>query len=131
MDSNGRPGPSAHPGDYSQLSDEQLRSAIRFTEKRLRWTEEEHVELTRAYQGEIDAMRKHLFDRILSRMITGAAPISEEQRDDVTRALERAALPPEAVAQLIRATTKGRADQVTALNEIEAMALLLRLEREA
>ena len=131
MDSNGRPGPSAHPGDYSQLSDEQLRSAIRFTEKRLRWTEEEHVELTCAYQGEIDAMRKHLFDRILSRMITGAAPISEEQRDDVTRALKRAALPPEAVAQLIRATTKGRADQVTALNEIEAMALLLRLEREA
>jgi len=131
MDSNGRPGPSAHPGDYSQLSDEQLRSAIRFTEKRLRWTEEEHVELTCAYQGEIDAMRRHLFDRILSRMITGAAPMSEEQRDDVTRALERAALPPEAVAQLIRATTKGRADQVTALNEIEAMALLLRLEREA
>ena len=34
MDSDGRPGPSAHPGDHSQLNEEQLRTAMRFAEKR-------------------------------------------------------------------------------------------------
>jgi len=131
MDTDGRRESSAQSPDYSQLNDEQLRSAIRFTEKRLRWTQEEHFELMRAYRDEIDAMRKHLIDRILVRMIPSAAPMSDAQRKDLTRALERTAMPAEAVAQLIRAATKGRTDDLAALNEIEAMAILLRLEREA
>lgn len=117
--------------DYSQLNDEQIRSAIRFAEKRLRWAQEEHVELTRAYRGEIDAMRRHLFDRILTRIITSAAPLSNEQRDDLRRAFERRALNSHDVAHLIRATSRGRTTQVDALTEIEAMALLMRLERRA
>lgn len=131
MDSDGRPGPSAHPGDYSQLSEEQLRTAMRFAEKRLRWVQEEHVELTRAYQGEIAAMRKHLIDRMLTRMITDAAPLSEQQRHDLNIAFARCAMKPDEVTRLIRAATKGRAGQIGALTEIEAMAVLLRLEREA
>jgi hypothetical protein len=131
MDSDGRPGPSAYARDYSQLNDEQLRSAIRFTEKRLRWVQEEHVELTRAYRGEIDAMRKHLIDRMLTRMITTAAPLSDEQRHHLHCAFERRNICADEVARLVRAATRGRSDQVGALNEIEAMALLLRIEREA
>ena len=131
MDSDGRPGPSAHPRDYSQLNDEQLRSAIRFTEKRLRWVQEEHIELTRAYRGEIDAMRKHLVDRMLTRMVTTAAPLSDEQRHHLICAFERRAICADEAARLIRATTKGRSDHIDGLNEIEAMALLLRVEREA
>ena len=50
--------------DYSQLNDRQLRSAIRFAEKHLRWVEEDHVTLLRAYREEIDAMRQHLIDRV-------------------------------------------------------------------
>jgi hypothetical protein len=131
MDTDGRPGPSAHPGDYSQLNDEQLRSAMRFAEKRLRWVQEEHVELTRAYQGEIDAMRKHLIDRVLTRMVSGGAPLSEQQRIDLNAAFERCAMKADETASLIRAATSGRAEQIGALTEIEAMALLLRLERQA
>lgn len=131
MDYDGRPGPSTHPHDYSQLDDEQLRSAIRFTEKRLRWVQEEHVELTRAYRGEVDAMRRHLIDRILTRMIATAAPLSDEQRHHLHCAFERRAICSDEVARLVRAATKGRSDQIGALNEIEAMALLLRIEREA
>jgi|SRR5579872_685223 len=130
MDSDGRPGPSAHPSDYSQLNDEQLRSAMRFAEKRLRWVQEEHVELTRAYQVEIDAMRKHLIDRMLTRMISSGAPLSDQQRHDLKTAFQRCAMKPDGVARLIRAATRGRAEQIGALTEIEAMAVLLRLERE-
>jgi hypothetical protein len=131
MDSDGRPGPSAHPGDYSQLNEEQLRTAMRFAEKRLRWVQEEHAELKRAYQGEITAMRKHLIDRMLTRMITDAAPLFNQQRHDLNTAFERIAMKPDEVARLIRTATKGRAEQIGALTEIEAMAVLLRLEREA
>lgn len=130
MDSHGRPGPSAHPHDYSQLNDEQIRSAIRFIEKRLRWVQEEHAELTRAYRHEIDAMRRHLIDRLLTRMIAGASPLSDGQRRDLNRAFERRAMKTDEVVRLVRAATKGRADQVGALTEIEAMALLLRLGQE-
>ena len=131
MDSDGRSGPSAHPHDYSQLNDEQLRTAIRFTEKRLRLAQEEHVELTHAYRDEIDAMRKHLIERMLSRMLVNAAPLSEQQRCDLNVAFERCAMKTDEVARLIRAVSKGRVDKITALTEIEAMALLLRLAREA
>jgi len=44
--------------DYSQLNDEQLRSAIASPRNAFAGFQEEHVELTRAYRGEIDAMRK-------------------------------------------------------------------------
>lgn len=131
MDTDGRTGSSAHPGDYSQLNDEQLRSAMRFAEKRLRWVQEEHVELTRAYQGEIDAMRKHLIDRVLTRMISGSPPLSDQQRHDLNAAFKRCAVTADEAARLIRAASRGRAEQIGALTEIEAMALLLRLERQA
>lgn len=132
MDSDGLPGASAARwSGYSELNDEQLRSAIRFAEMRLRWTQEEHFELMRAYRDEIDAMRKHLIDRILARMIPSARPLSDSQRDDLSHAFKRNAMSCDEVARLIRAATRGRSDQITALTEIEAMALLLRLEREA
>ena len=37
-------------------------------------------------------------------------------------------MPPVEVASLVRAASRGRTDQLDALSEIEAMALLLRLE---
>lgn len=131
MNTDGRSGPSSRPRDYSQLNDEQLRSAIRFAEKRLCWTQEEHVELMRAYSEEIEAMRRHLFDRVLMRLVTNAAPLSAEQRDRLLCAFERHGLGTDDVARLISATTKGRAREIGGLTEIEAMGLLMRLEREA
>ena len=131
MDTDGRSGPSSRPRDYSQLNDEQLRSAIRFAEKRLHWSQEEHVELMRAYSDEIEAMRRHLFDRVLMRLVTNAAPLSTEQHARLSCALVRHGLSSSDVERLISATTKGRARDVDGLTEIEAMALIIRMERQA
>jgi hypothetical protein len=60
MDSDVPSGAAAQAFDYSQLNDEQLRSAIRFAEKHLRWVQEDHTALLRAYREEINAMRRHL-----------------------------------------------------------------------
>jgi hypothetical protein len=124
-------GSSAGTPDYSQLNDAQLRSAIRFAEKHLRSVEENHVELLRAYRDEISAMRRHLFDRILRRLMTAAVPLTEEQRRNLCRELERRRMQADEIAAVIRSATNGRTDRLEALSEIEAMALLLRLEQEA
>lgn len=117
--------------DYSQLSDDQLRSAIRFAEKRVRGVEEDHVALLRAYHEEISAMRRHLFDRVLGRLIAVSGPPTRAQSRTLQRAIEKHGLLPNQVAILIRATTRGRTDRLDALTGIEAMALRLRLERDA
>jgi hypothetical protein len=131
MDFNGDPGAPASADEYSDLSDAQLRTAIRFAEKRLRWVEEDYVEVRRAYRKEIGAMRGQLIDRLLSRMIVQAKPLSEEQRCKLQRRFEGRAMPAGEVALLVRAASRGRTEQLHALTEIEAMALLLRLERDA
>ena len=123
-------GASPNSFDYSQLNDEQLRSAIRFAEKHLRWVEEDHLTLLRAYRDEIDAMCRHLIDRMLRRMVTGSAPLSEEQRRDLSRAFERRAMDAGEVTKVVRAASRGRVGQVEAMTEMEAMALLMRLDRE-
>jgi len=122
---------SSRSEDYSQLSDDQLRSAIRFAEKRVRGVEEDHVALLRAYHEEISAMRRHLFDRVLGRLIAIAGPLTLTQSRTLQRAIERRGLLPTQVAILIRATTRGRTDRLDALTDIEAMALRLRLEPDA
>ena len=131
MDSDVPSGASAQAFDYSQLNDRQLRAAIRFAEKHLRWVEEDHVTLLRAYREEIDAMRRHLIDRMLRRMVTSSAPLSGEQQRDLSRAFERRAMDASEIAVVVRSASRGRAGHVDALTEIEAMALLLRLDREA
>ena len=131
MDSDGPSGASAEASDYSQLNDGQLGSAIRFAEKHLRWVEEDHVTLLQAYREEIDAMRRHLIDRMLRRMVTSSAPLSGEQQRDLSRAFERRAMDASEIANVVRAASRGRVGHVDALTEIEAMALLLRLDREA
>ena len=130
MDSDVPFGASAQAFDYSELNDVQLRSAIRFAEKHLRWVEEDHVTLLRAYREEIDAMRRHLIDRMLRRMVTSSAPLSDEQQRDLSRAFERRAMDTSEIAKIVRAASRGRVGHVAALTEIEAMALLLRLDRE-
>lgn len=130
MDSDVTFGASPNSFDYSQLNDEQLRSAIRFAEKHLRWVEEDHLTLLRAYRDEIDAMRRHLIDRMLRRMVTGSAPLSEEQRRNLSRAFERRAMDAAEVTKVVRTASRGRVSQVDAMTDIEAMALLLRLDRE-
>ena len=64
--------------DYSQLNDAELRSAIRFAEKHVASIEEGRAELLHAYQDEIDAMRRHLFDRLLRRMLTAEFRLKAE-----------------------------------------------------
>jgi hypothetical protein len=123
-------GASPNAFDYSQLDDEQLRSGIRFAEKHLRWIEEDHTTLLRAYREEIDAMRRHLIDRMLRRIVTGSTPLSDEQRRDLNRAFERRGMDTTEIAKAIRATSRGRVARVDALTQIEAMALLLRLDRK-
>jgi hypothetical protein len=131
MDFDGDHGAPAGANAYSDLNDAQLRTAIRFAEKRLVCVEEDYVELRRAYRDEIDAMRGQLIDRLLRRMIAQAEPLSEEQRCELQRRFERRAMPTEQVAFLVRAASRGRTEQLEALTEIEAMALLLRLEHHA
>jgi len=129
MDSDGG---STSPGaqDYSQLSDDQLQSAIRFAELHVRSVEESHVELLRVYRDEIGAMRRQLFDRVLRRLITAAVPLSEEQRLELRETLDQGHIQANEVAAMIRAVTCGRTDRLDTLTEVEAMALLLRLKRQ-
>jgi hypothetical protein len=131
MDSDGPSGASAEASDYSQLNDGQLGSAIRFAEKHLRWVEEDHVTLLQAYREEIDAMRRHLIDRMLRRMVTSSAPLSDDQQHDLSRAFERRGMDASEITKVVCAASRGRVVRVDALTEIEAMALLLRLDREA
>ncbi len=114
--------------EYLHLNDAQLRLAIRFAEAHLRSVEEDHHALRRAYCDEIALMRRYLIDRLLVRILGRAKPSSEQQRSELRRRFERRAIPPVEVASLVRATSRGRTDQLDALSEIEAMALLLRLE---
>ncbi len=107
MDSDVTSGASANPFDYSQLNDEQLRSAIRFAEKHLRWIEEDHVTLLQAYREEIDAMRRHFIDRMLRRMVTGSALPSDEQRRDLHRAFEQRSMDSGEMARIVRAASRG------------------------
>src|SRR5260370_29766528 len=44
--------------NYSELSDDQLRSAIRFAKERIRWVEEDHVSLLRSYHDEVTAIQR-------------------------------------------------------------------------
>jgi hypothetical protein len=117
--------------DYSQLNDAQLRTAIRFAERHLRSVEEDRGELVRAYRDEIGAMRRHLFDRVLRRIVTTAAPASDEQRLELSRAIDRSGKAAGEIAAIVRAASDGRTDRLEALTEIEAIALLISLEREA
>lgn len=112
---------------YVQLNDGQLRAAIRFSEAHLRSVEEDHRALRRAYGDEIAAMRSHLIDRLLARILARARPLSDQQRSELHRRLERRAMPAIEVASLVRAISRGRTGRLDALNEIEAMALLVRL----
>jgi hypothetical protein len=130
IDSDIPSGAHAQAFDYSQLNDQQLRSAIRFAEKHLRGVEEDHVTLLRAYRDEIDAMRRHFIDRILRQMVTASSPLSDEQRRDLHRVFERRAMDASEIAKAVRAASRGRVGHVHSLTEIEAMALLLRLDRE-
>jgi hypothetical protein len=130
IDSNGGPSASPSAADYSQLSDDQLRSAIRFVERHIRLVEEDHIELLRAYRDEMDAMRRNLFDRMFRRMTTAALPLSEERQRDLGRALEQHRMQADDIAAAIRGATEGRTDRLDSLTEIEAMGLLLRLKRE-
>jgi hypothetical protein len=114
--------------DYSHLNDAQLRSAIRFAEAHLRSVEEDHDALRRVYGDEIALMRRHLIDRFLVRILARARPSSEQQRSELRRRFERRAMPPVEIASLVRVASRGRTDRLEALSEIEAMALLLRLE---
>jgi hypothetical protein len=115
--------------NYSELSDDQLRSAIRFAEQRVRWMEEDHVTLLHAYREEVTTMRRHLVNRMLARMAARGARLSREQHRDIGRAFERHGMSADDIAILVRSATKGRSDRADALTEIEAMAVLLWLER--
>jgi hypothetical protein len=115
--------------NYSELSDAQLRSALRFAEERIRWMEEDHMILLHSYRDEVATMRRHLVDRILARMAARGARLSREQYRDVGRAFGRHGMTADDIAILVRSATKGRSDRVDALTEIEAMAVLLRLDR--
>jgi hypothetical protein len=128
-DSNGDSSARPNAADYSKLNDDQLRSAIRFAENHLRTVEDGHDELQRAYREEINAMRRHLFERVFRRMVATSAPLSEEQRRSLCRTLEQRRMQADEVAAMVRAATNGRTDRLDALTEIEATALILRLEQ--
>jgi hypothetical protein len=126
-DSGGRPNHS-RPGPH--LTDAQLRSALRFAERRLRSLDIEHTALRRAYRHEIATIRRQLIDRLLKRMMARDGPLSDEQQAELRRRFDERVLSTAQIAGLVRTVSRGRTDAVAALTEIEAMALLLRLEQE-
>jgi hypothetical protein len=130
VDPDGRFPASPNGQDYSQLSDDQLHSAIRFAEKRLHWSEEDHAVLLHAYRDEIAAMRRHLMDRVLARLLVNDSPASTEQHRELRRTLAERQASEKEVARMIRSVTDGRTDRIEELLEIEAMALRICLERD-
>lgn len=126
MDTKDRPaaeGGRTEP--YDHLSDADLRTAIRFTESHLRTAVADHDALCRAYRREIATMRRLLTDRGPYRITTcGASPLSGRQRalDSRFRALGISA---ERIRLLVRAASRERTDQVGALTDVEAIAMLL------
>lgn len=126
MDARDRPaadGGRTEP--YDHLSDADLRTAIRFTEAHLRTAVVDHDVLCRAYRREIATMRRLLTDRNSGRISTcGAPPLLGRQRalDSRFRALGISA---ERIRLLVRAASRGRTDQVRALTDVEAIAMLL------
>ncbi len=131
MDQDRGPGAPVSAHEYCELDDGQLRAALRGTEKRLRRVEEDHVELRRAYRDEIDVMRRELLVRFLRQIAAQADPLSPQQRRELHRRFERRAMVAAEITLAVRAVSRGRTERLDALTEIEAMALLLRLEREA
>jgi hypothetical protein len=115
--------------DYGRLTDEQLRLAIAFAEKRVRQATEEHQALLALYSGEIAMMRLHLVDRALARLVPPTPRLSQEQEQRLRRAFERWNVAADEVAEVVRLVSKGRTDLPEALTEREAAALLLLLER--
>lgn len=87
------------------------------------------MSLLRCYRAEVTTMRRQLVDRMLSRMAARGARLSPEQRRDIECAFERRGMSADDIAILVRSATKGRSEHPEALTEIEAMAVLLRLER--
>ncbi len=75
-------------------------------------------------------MRRHLIDRMLRRIVTSSARLLDEQRHDLHRAFARRSMDPSEIAKVVRAASRGRVGEVDALTDVEAMALLLRLDRE-
>jgi len=114
-------------GPYAGLADAQLRSALRFAETHLRSVQDDHDSLCRLYRDEIAAMRSHLIDRLIARVITRAKPLSDQQRLELLRRFEWRAMPRAKVVSLVRSASRGRTDHLEALSEIEAMAILLYL----
>ncbi len=110
------------------LTDSQLRSALRFAERRLRSLDTEHTALQRAYRHEIATIRRQLIDRLLKRMMARDGPLSGEQQQALRRRFEKRGMSGAQIAGLVRTVSRGRTDETAALTEIEAMALLLRLE---
>ena len=121
--------PVSATSEYAHLNDAQLRAAVRFAEAHLRSVEADHEALRRVYCDEIALMRSHLIDRLLARILARARPLSYQQRSELRRRFERRGTPAVEVASLVRAASRGRTARLDALNEIEAMGLLMRLER--
>jgi hypothetical protein len=65
---------------YARLSDAELRTAIRYTERLLDEIEQDHRALRSAYRDEIETMRSHFLDRLLARVIMTDTLITAEQR---------------------------------------------------
>jgi hypothetical protein len=130
VESDGRFPAPPNGRDYSQLTDEQLHSAIRFAEKRLHWSEEDHTVLLTAYRDEIAAMRRHLIDRALARLLVNDSPASPEQHRELRRAVAERGIREDEIVRMTRALTNGRTDRLEDLLEIEVMAFHVRLERE-
>lgn len=119
----------ARPLNYAELSDDQLQSAIRFAQERIRWVEQDHVVLINSYRDEVTVMRRHLINRVLARMTACDDPLSRSQYADLCKAFVVRDMTADAVSALVRAATKGRSERLDCLTEVEAMAILLRLER--
>lgn len=108
---------------YRRLSDADLRTAIRFAKSHLRSVAQNHHVLCRAYRREIATMRRLLVRRGSRPEPACRASLSDRQRalDSRFRAL---GTPAGRVRSLVRAASRGRTDQVRALTDVEAIALL-------
>ena len=128
VDSNGDSAHAKRSHPSLNLTDAQLRSALRFAERRLRSLDTEYTALQRAYRHEIATIRRLLIDRLLNRMMAQDGPLSVEQQVELRRRFERHGLSGDQISGLARTVSRGRTDAIGPLTEIEGMALLLRLE---
>jgi hypothetical protein len=108
---------------YAQFSDDELREEIAVTKGVFRRTKAKLTRLKRKCQNDLNKLRKALAYRKLVDMISTDERVTPTFCRKLDVLISKRGLDRERVMQIVRATSKGRAESLGELTEIEAMVV--------